>query len=70
VGVAVGGRGLGGGAVAAGVAVLVGGRGRGVCDGTGGVSVGAGVAAGASGLGLAGTLVRDGNGDGVDVTLG
>ena len=70
MGVAVGGRGLGGGTVAAGVAVLVGGGGRGVSDGTGCMSVGAGVAVGADRLGLAGTLVGEGNGDGLDVTLG
>ena len=70
MGVAVGGRGLGGGAVADGVAVLVGGGGKGVSDGTGCVSLSVGVSAGAGGLGLAGTLVGEGNGDGVDVTLG
>jgi hypothetical protein len=70
VGVALGGSGVGGGAVAGGVAVLVGGVGRGVADGTGCVSMGARVAVGASGLGLAGTLVGEGNGDGLDVTLG
>ena len=68
--VAVGGRGLGGGAVACGVAVLIGGGGVGDVEGAGCVSVGAGVAAGGRGLGLAGTLVGEGKGDGVDVTGG
>ena len=50
--------------------MLVGGRVRGVSDGTGRVSVGAGVAVGADGMGLGGTLVREGNGEEVEVTLG
>jgi hypothetical protein len=64
VGVAVGGRGLGGGAVAGSAVVLVGSRGAGVAEGMGRVSVGT------SGLGLAGTLVGEGSGEGVGVTLG
>ena len=51
--VAVGGRGLGGGAVAGRVAVPVGGRGVCVGEGTGAVSVGAAVAVGTGGLGVA-----------------
>jgi len=70
VGVAVGGRGLGGGAVAGRVAVLVGAGAVGVAEGAGCVSTGLGVSAGAGGLGLAGMVVGEGNGDGLDVTLG
>ena len=49
--------------------MLIGGGGRGVSDGTGCVSVGAGIAVGADELELVGTLVREGKGDGVNVTL-
>ena len=70
LGVAVGGCGLGGGAIAGRVAVLVGAGGVGVAKGAGCVSIGTGVSASAGGLGLAGMIVGEGNGDGLDVTLG
>ena len=68
--VAVGGRGLGGGAVAGKVAVLVGGRSVCVGERTGCVSVGAAVAAGTGGLGVAVAPVGEADGDGVGVALG
>jgi hypothetical protein len=70
VGVAVGGRGLGGGGGAGRVAVGVGGRGVGVAEGAGCESLGVAVSVGAGGLGLGGTLVGDGASEGVDVALG
>jgi hypothetical protein len=48
--------------------VLVGAGSVGVAEGAGCVSIGEGVSVGAGGLGLAGTLVGEGTGDGVDVT--
>ena len=67
---AVGGCGLGGGAVAGRVAVVVGAGAVGVAEGAGSVSTGVGVSAGVGGLALAGTRVEEGNGDGLGVTLG
>jgi hypothetical protein len=52
LGVAVGGSGLGGSAVAGGIAVSVGSKGEGVCEGAGCVSFGTRVSFGAGGLGL------------------
>ena len=69
VAVAVGGRGLGGGAVGSRVAVLVGGRGVCVGEGTGCVSVGAAVAAGTGGLGVAVAPIGEADGDEVGVAL-
>lgn len=70
VGVAVGGRGLGGGAVAGRVAVLVGGRGVGVGEGRDCMSVGAAVVAGTGGLGLDVAFTGEADGDDVGVALG
>lgn len=67
---AVGGRGLGGRTVAGRDAVLVGGRGVCVGEGTGCVSVGTAVAAGTGGLGVAVAPVGEADGDEVGVALG
>lgn len=52
------------------MAVLVGGRSAGVAEGVGSTPVGAGVSVGTGGLGLAETLVGEGNRVGADVALG
>ena len=68
--VAVGGCGLGGGAFAGRVAVLVGGNGVCVGEGTGCVSVGAAEVVGVGGLSVAGATVGEADGDGLGVALG